>query len=67
MSDPAIALFAKAPLPGNVKTRLVPPFTYEDAARIARASLRRAYEAAPATWALRRVLGGLLERLDSAG
>lgn len=37
--DPAIALFAKAPLPGFVKTRLVPPLTHEDAARIARASL----------------------------
>jgi hypothetical protein len=56
MSDPAIALFAKAPLPGNVKTRLVPPFTYEDAARIARASLedtaRFIVPAVPASWTL---------------
>ena len=37
--DPAIALFAKAPVPGRVKTRLVPPLTHEDAARVARASL----------------------------
>ena len=37
--DPAIALFAKAPVPGFVKTRLCPPLTHEDAARIARASL----------------------------
>jgi uncharacterized protein len=37
--DPAIALFAKAPFPGRVKTRLVPPLTHEDAARVARASL----------------------------
>lgn len=39
MSDAAIALFAKAPLAGRVKTRLVPPLTHEDAARVARASL----------------------------
>ena len=39
MSDAALALFAKAPLAGRVKTRLVPPLTHEDAARVARASL----------------------------
>ncbi|HYQ89024.1 MAG TPA: TIGR04282 family arsenosugar biosynthesis glycosyltransferase [Candidatus Binatia bacterium] len=39
MNDAAIALFAKAPLAGRVKTRLVPPLTHEDAARVARASL----------------------------
>lgn len=39
MTDVAGALFAKAPLPGHVKTRLVPPLTLEDAARVARASL----------------------------
>jgi len=39
MNDAAIALFAKAPEPGRVKTRLVPPLTMEDAARVARASL----------------------------
>jgi rSAM/selenodomain-associated transferase 1 len=39
VSDAAVALFAKAPLPGRVKTRLVPPLTHEDAARVARASL----------------------------
>jgi rSAM/selenodomain-associated transferase 1 len=39
VNDTAIALFAKAPLAGRVKTRLVPPLTHEDAARVARASL----------------------------
>jgi len=54
--DPAIALFAKAPLPGRVKTRLVPPLTHEDAARVARASLedtaRFIVPAVPANWTL---------------
>jgi len=35
----AIALFAKAPVAGRVKTRLVPPLTPEEAARVARALL----------------------------
>jgi rSAM/selenodomain-associated transferase 1 len=39
VSDAALALFAKAPLAGRVKTRLVPPLTPEEAARVARASL----------------------------
>jgi len=39
VNDAAVALFAKAPLAGRVKTRLVPPLTHEDAARVARASL----------------------------
>jgi len=54
--DSAIALFAKAPLAGRVKTRLVPPLTHEDAARIARASLedtaRFIVPAVPASWTL---------------
>lgn len=53
---PAIALFAKAPVPGFVKTRLVPPLTHEDAARIARASLedtaRFIVPAVAASWTL---------------
>ncbi len=56
MSDPAIALFAKAPLAGRVKTRLVPPMTHEDAARVARASLedtaRFIVPAVPFSWTL---------------
>jgi len=35
----AIAIFAKAPVPGRVKTRLVPPLAPEDAAAVARACL----------------------------
>lgn len=56
MNDPAIALFAKAPLAGRVKTRLVPPLTHEDAARVARASLedtaRFIVPAVPFSWTL---------------
>jgi len=54
--EAAIALFAKAPVPGFVKTRLVPPLTHEDAARIARASLedtaRFLVPEVPASWTL---------------
>ena len=35
----AIAIFAKAPVPGRVKTRLVPPLSPEGAAAVARACL----------------------------
>jgi rSAM/selenodomain-associated transferase 1 len=35
----AVAIFAKAPVPGGVKTRLVPPLTPEVAAAVARACL----------------------------
>jgi len=56
VSDPSIALFAKAPLAGRVKTRLVPPLTHEDAARVARASLedtaRFIVPAVPYSWTL---------------
>lgn len=31
---PLIAVFAKAPVPGRVKTRLVPPLTFEQAAQL---------------------------------
>jgi uncharacterized protein len=34
-----VAIFAKAPVPGRVKTRLVPPLTPEEAAGVARACL----------------------------
>ncbi|MEV6056354.1 DUF2064 domain-containing protein [Streptomyces sp. NPDC052107] len=51
-----LLVIAKEPLPGRVKTRLTPPFTPEEAARLAEAALAdtlRAVAAAPAT---RRVL-----------
>jgi hypothetical protein len=35
----AVAIFAKAPVPGRVKTRLVPPLTPEEAASVAAACL----------------------------
>jgi len=35
----AVAILAKAPVPGRVKTRLVPPLTPEEAATVARACL----------------------------
>jgi glycosyltransferase A (GT-A) superfamily protein (DUF2064 family) len=43
VSDPSIGtliVIAKAPVPGRVKTRLVPPLTYSQAADIAGAALR---------------------------
>src|SRR5205809_7799198 len=56
MPDASIALFAKAPVPGYVKTRLVPPLSHEDAARLARASLedtaRFLVPEVPASWTL---------------
>jgi uncharacterized protein len=56
VSETAVALFAKAPVAGRVKTRLVPPLTLEDAARVARASLedtvRRIAPAVDAPWTL---------------
>lgn len=55
MSD-AVALMAKTPLAGAVKTRLVPPLTPDQAAAVARlcleTTLRRFLEAAPAMWTL---------------
>jgi rSAM/selenodomain-associated transferase 1 len=35
----ALVIFAKAPIPGETKTRLVPPLTFEEAAALARALL----------------------------
>lgn len=56
VGDTAVALFAKAPAPGRVKTRLSPPLTPEEAARVARALLTATIEtfvsSAPARWTL---------------
>jgi len=56
MREAAVAIFAKAPVPGRVKTRLVPPLTPEEASRVARASLlatlRRFAQAGPAPLSL---------------
>lgn len=48
---PALIVIAKAPVPGRVKTRLAPPFTAEEAARLAEAALRDTLDAATATGA----------------
>jgi rSAM/selenodomain-associated transferase 1 len=45
----ALIVLAKAPVPGRVKTRLCPPCTPEQAARIAAAALADTLEAAAAT------------------
>jgi len=56
--DPAATLLviAKQPLPGRVKTRLVPPCTYEQAAALAEAALADTLRAVLAAPAARRIL-----------
>ncbi|HEY7728064.1 MAG TPA: DUF2064 domain-containing protein, partial [Candidatus Eisenbacteria bacterium] len=55
-TDAAIALLAKAPVAGHAKTRLVPPLSPLEAARVARALLSATVEslvlAVPARWTL---------------
>lgn len=51
-----IAVMAKAPLPGRVKTRLCPPLTALQAARIAEACLRDTLRAMSAAQVARRVV-----------
>ncbi|GAA0568165.1 DUF2064 domain-containing protein [Paractinoplanes ferrugineus] len=51
-----ILLLAKAPVPGRVKTRLCPPCTPEQAARVAAAALDDTLDSATATPAMGRVL-----------
>jgi rSAM/selenodomain-associated transferase 1 len=54
---PALLVIAKAPVPGRVKTRLCPPCTPEQAARLARAALEDTLAAAAgASRAGRRML-----------
>ena len=43
--DVTLAVIAKAPVPGRVKTRLCPPCTHEQAAAIAEAALRDTHDA----------------------
>jgi uncharacterized protein len=65
---PALAVIAKAPLPGRVKTRLCPPFTPAEAARLAEAALCDTLAAVRAVRGVRHVLvlegepGSWLER-----
>ncbi|GAA2079312.1 DUF2064 domain-containing protein [Streptomyces albiaxialis] len=51
-----LLVIAKEPVPGRVKTRLTPPFSPEEAARLARAALADTLAAVAATPADRRVL-----------
>jgi uncharacterized protein len=51
-----LLVIAKAPVPGRVKTRLCPPFTPEQAARLAEAALADTLETVLATPADRRIL-----------
>lgn len=52
----ALLVIAKAPVPGRVKTRLTPPYSAEQAARIAEAALADTLDAVLAAPARRRVL-----------
>ena len=51
-----LIVIAKAPSPGRCKTRLAPPLTLADAARVARAALRDTLDAALASPATEHVL-----------
>jgi rSAM/selenodomain-associated transferase 1 len=51
-----LAVIAKAPVPGRVKTRLCPPYTPEQAAALAEASLRDTLAAMASVTARRRVV-----------
>ncbi|WP_238016811.1 DUF2064 domain-containing protein [Dactylosporangium sp. AC04546] len=51
-----LLLLAKAPVPGRVKTRLCPPWTYEQAAVVAAAALADTIDALTATAAVARTL-----------
>jgi rSAM/selenodomain-associated transferase 1 len=53
---PALLVLAKEPVAGRVKTRLCPPCTYAEAARLARAALEDTLAACDAAPARRRVL-----------
>jgi rSAM/selenodomain-associated transferase 1 len=55
-SGAQIIVIAKEPVPGRVKTRLTPPFTHEEGARLADAALADTLAAVAAAPAARRVL-----------
>jgi rSAM/selenodomain-associated transferase 1 len=53
---PVVAVIAKAPVPGRVKTRLCPPFTPAEAAALAEAALRDTLAAVRAVRGVRRAI-----------
>jgi len=55
-AQPSLVVIAKAPVPGRVKTRLCPPCTPHQAARLARAALADTLSACDAATGGRRVL-----------
>ena len=55
-SDFQVVIMAKAPVPGEVKTRLCPPLTHDQAAALATAALLDTMEAVRASQAAHRVL-----------
>lgn len=50
MTQPALLIFAKRPIAGEVKTRLQPTYTPERAARIAATLIRQTVELAASAW-----------------
>lgn len=50
MTQPALMIFAKRPVAGEVKTRLQPAYTPEQAARIAEVFIRQTVELAVSSW-----------------
>ncbi len=55
-NDYSIILFAKAPVPGTVKTRLCPPLTHDEAAQVATNLLLESLQLVVENWAGRVVL-----------
>lgn len=55
-SGAQLIVIAKEPVPGRVKTRLTPPFTFEEGALLAKAALADTLAAVAAAPAARRVL-----------
>ena len=53
---PHVLVMAKSPVPGRVKTRLCPPYTYPEAAALAEVALADTLEAVAACGAGRRIL-----------
>lgn len=61
-----IIVIAKAPVPGQVKTRLTPPFSPQEAALLAQAALADTLDVVAATPVARRVLALSAPEPDSA-